>query len=411
MKIFFQTFGCKANQYDTELLRTKMESAGAASVEGHSDADLCVVNSCSVTAVADRECRQFVRKLLRENAHARIVVTGCYASHAPDELRALSPRVEVYSNEEKKNLPSCLGFEAAPEVFGLTHFSTRVRAFVKIQDGCKAPCKYCIIPTTRPNLWNKPVDHVLKEVEALVADGHGEIVFTGIRLGLYTATHSGGGPRLNLVGLLRKIVELPGRFRIRLSSLEVTELPDELVDLAAESPKICRHFHIPMQSAEDGVLKDMGRWYKFEQYARRIETLQAKLPDCGLTADVMVGFPTETEDAFRVTAGRIEALGMTGLHVFRYSTRPGTAAAALPPLPVEVLQDRAARLIALSESLAARFRARFSGTFREAVAEPSGLGWTDNYLRVSVPPGARPGELVNVLVNTSPQAAKNTIIA
>jgi threonylcarbamoyladenosine tRNA methylthiotransferase MtaB len=412
VKIFLQTFGCKANQYDTELLRTKMESGGATPVRDAREADLCVVNSCSVTAAADKECRQFVRRLLKENDHARVVVTGCYASHAPGELRSLSPRVEVYSNQEKENLPSCLGFEVSPEAYGLSRFSTRVRAFVKIQDGCQAPCKYCIIPTTRPDLWNKPADRVLREVETLVREGHGEIVFTGIRLGLYLGTsrdegeREGGGEgekrpkarRLNLTALLKEVTALPYDFRVRLSSLEVTEVTDPLVEFAASSPKVCRHFHIPMQSADDGVLKAMGRWYTFADYADRARKIRSLMPDCALTADVMVGYPAETDEAFENTLRRVESLEMTDLHVFRYSPRPGTAAAQLKPVHHATVKARAERLIALAERMNLAFRVRHAGSARRAVAEPSGDGWTDNYIRVKVPSGAEPGALVPVTV-------------
>lgn len=389
MKIFLQTFGCKANQYDTELLRTRMESGGGESVSRAADADICLVNSCSVTAVADRECRQFVRRLLRENDRARIIVTGCYASHAPDELRALSPRVEVYSNKEKESLPACVGFEVKPEVFGLSRFSTRSRAFVKIQDGCQAPCKYCIIPTTRPDYWSKPVDQVLQEVSSLVAEGHGEIVFTGIRLGLYR-----GDKKVSLTDLLKEIIRIPADFRVRLSSLEVTEVPDELVELTASTDKICRHFHIPLQSADDGVLKAMGRWYDSAKYMDRIASIKARMPDCGLTADVLVGFPAETEDAFQNTYDRIEKMELTGLHAFPFSSRPGTEAAALPPLHHDVVKKRIHRLIALGETLKARHRARHAGQTRPVLAEPEGEGWTDNYIRVPVPPEATPGRLI-----------------
>ncbi|MBI4397047.1 MAG: tRNA (N(6)-L-threonylcarbamoyladenosine(37)-C(2))-methylthiotransferase MtaB [Elusimicrobia bacterium] len=381
MRIFLHTFGCKANQYETELMRARMESGGGVSVEDPREADLCLVNSCSVTAVADKECRQFVRRLLRENPRARIVITGCYATHAPKELAALSSRVEVYSNQEKDRLPSCVGFEVGPEIYGLPRYSTRVRAFVKIQDGCRAPCKYCIIPTVRPDLWNKPVDHVLKEVGALINDGHEEVVFTGIRLGLY---RDGG---LNLAGLLRKIIALPGRFRVRLSSLEVTEASDELVELAASSEKICRHFHIPLQSGEDGVLKEMGRWYRFSQFEERVRFIRGRLPDCGITSDVMVGFPAESEEAFQTTYNRIAGLELSGLHVFPFSPRPGTQAAERTPLPAEAVKDRAKRLINLAKELKMKFHQRFEGTVREVLAEPSGEGWTDNYLRIRFEPG------------------------
>ncbi|HNA60915.1 MAG TPA: tRNA (N(6)-L-threonylcarbamoyladenosine(37)-C(2))-methylthiotransferase MtaB [Elusimicrobiota bacterium] len=395
-RVYFHTFGCKANQYDTELLREKMASGGAVTVEKPADADLCLVNSCSVTAKADQECRQFVRRLLRENDHARVVVTGCYATHAPGELRALSPRVEVYSNAEKNSLPACVGFEVAPEVFGLSRFSDRSRAFVKIQDGCRAPCTYCIIPQTRPSYWNKPADQVIQEITTLAAAGHGEIVLTGIRLGLYQGSLE--GQRFDLAGLLERLVEIPGDFRIRLSSLEVTEVSDDIVLLAARNSKICRHFHIPMQSADDGVLKDMGRWYVFEKYRERVEFIRRHLPDCGLTADVLVGFPTETEAAFENTYARIESLALSGLHVFPYSQRPGTKAAELPPLAHDVQRRRVEALLALGEKLKAQFRARFAGTVRQVVTEPEGEGWTENYIRVPHDRNLPPGRLAAVRI-------------
>ena len=396
MKVSFQTFGCKANQYDTELLRTRVESGGGQSVDDYRQADVCLVNSCSVTAKADQECRQFVRRLLRENPLARIVVTGCYASHAPESLKALSPRVEVYSNKEKEGLPACLGFEVAPEVWGLSRFAHRARAFVKVQDGCKAPCRYCIIPQTRSDYWSKPVEHVLKEVQTLVEGGHGEIVFTGIRLGLYRG-RSPAGKSEDLTALLERIVSLPGEFRVRLSSLEVTEIPDELIRLAAGTDKICAHFHIPLQSADDGVLKEMGRWYRFADYEDRVSAVRRFLPEAAVTADVLTGFPAESDGAFANTYRRIDSLNLSGLHAFPYSSRPGTVSADLKPLDRKILHSRTRRLIDLSDALKARFRARFVGTRRTALSEGNGEGWTDNYLRVSLP-GTPAGALVRAKI-------------
>ena len=396
MKVSFQTFGCKANQYDTELLRTRVESGGGQSVDDYRQADVCLVNSCSVTAKADQECRQFVRRLLRENPLARIVVTGCYASHAPESLKALSPRVEVYSNKEKEGLPACLGFEVAPEVWGLSRFAHRARAFVKVQDGCKAPCRYCIIPQTRSDYWSKPVEHVLKEVQTLVEGGHGEIVFTGIRLGLYRG-RSPAGKSEDLTALLERIVSLPGEFRVRLSSLEVTEIPDELIRLAAGTDKICAHFHIPLQSADDGVLKEMGRWYRFADYEDRVSAVRRFLPEAAVTADVLTGFPAESDGAFANTYRRIDSLNLSGLHAFPYSSRPGTVSADLKPLDRKILHSRTRRLIDLSDALKARFRARFVGTRRTALSEGNGEGWTDNYLRVSLP-GPPAGALVRAKI-------------
>lgn len=400
-RVYFHTFGCKANQYDTELLRERMVAGGGTAVDDFREADLCLVNSCSVTGKADQECRQFVRRLLRHNPRARVIVTGCYATHAPRELASISPRVEVYSNQEKASLPACVGFEAAPEVWGLSRFAQRARAFVKIQDGCKAPCRYCIIPQTRPAYWSKPPDQVETEVRRLADGGHGEIVFTGIRLGLYRG-RTDGRRAMDLTALLRRLTAGTGAFRLRLSSLEVTEIPNDLIDLAAETDRLCPHFHIPLQSASDRVLSDMGRWYQFADYAERVERIRSRLPHAAITADVLTGFPTEDEAAFEETCQRIEGLALTGIHAFPYSPRPGTAAARLAPHAPAVLRRRTRRLIDLSDALRARFRQRFVGTERPALSEGDGRGWTDNYLRVRVPADVPAGRLVRVPVGAEP---------
>jgi threonylcarbamoyladenosine tRNA methylthiotransferase MtaB len=364
---------------------------------------MCLVNSCSVTAKADQECRQFVRRLLRENPSARIVVTGCYASHAPEALRALSPRVEVYSNKEKESLPACLGFEVAPEVWGLVPVSPiGPGRSSKFRTGARRPAVIASSPKPGPPTGASPLTMSLRSPD-LVEGGHGEIVFTGIRLGLYrgalsTDGHPSVGKSSDLTGLLARIIALPGRFRIRLSSLEVTEIPDDLIRLAAESDKICAHFHIPLQSADDEVLKEMGRWYRYADYEDRVSAVRRFLPDAAVTADVLTGFPTETDGAFENTFRRIDSLQLSALHAFPYSSRPGTVSAELKPLDRGVLQKRTRRLIQLSDTLKSRFHARFVGTSRIALAEGNGEGWTDNYLRVTVPPSVPAGTLVPVLL-------------
>ena len=383
MKLWTYTFGCKVNQYETELLRHRMSRPGDALVATPEEADVCLINSCSVTAFADKECRQMVRRVLRANPRARTIVTGCYATRAPEDLRAISERVEVYTNAEKNALPSCLGFEVADQPLGIHRFAGRTRAFLKIQDGCKAPCNYCIIPTVRPDLQSKPLSQVLSEAEALLGNGYQEIVLTGIRLGQYRGESADG--RTDLLGLLERLVRLPGRFRIRLSSLEVTEVTDRLIAFVAENDRICRHFHIPMQSCSTPVLRAMRRWYDADFYMRRVGAVRKAMPDCGVTADVMVGFPTETEAHFEETFQNIHRMSLSGLHVFRFSAREGTEAAKLQPLDPRVVTSRAHRLGALDQELRLRFYRRFTGTFRETLPEPSGEGWTDNYLRVRVP--------------------------
>ncbi|MCB4756007.1 MAG: tRNA (N(6)-L-threonylcarbamoyladenosine(37)-C(2))-methylthiotransferase MtaB [Elusimicrobia bacterium] len=386
MKLWSFTFGCKVNQYETEWLRQSLRAQGSELTDRPEEADLCLINSCSVTAFADKECRQMIRKVLRVNPQARLVVTGCYATRVPQEVRGINDRVEVYSNREKEGLPTCLGFELAEKPLGIQQFSGRARAFLKVQDGCRAPCNYCIIPVVRPFMWSKPVDRVIGEVEALVGNGYQEIVLTGIRLGLYRGERNRGGT-VDLLGLLKLLAAIPLTFRIRLSSLEVTEVSDALVAFVKETPKICRHFHIPLQSGDDGVLKDMARWYDTTLYRERVDKIRAFLPDCGLTTDVMAGYPTETDDGFERSFQFVAEMGFSGLHVFRFSARGGTPSAALKPLSPRVVEQRAKAFAELDKKFRERFYQVFKGTRREVLPEPSGEGWTDNYIRVQLPPG------------------------
>ena len=383
MKIWTYTFGCKVNQYETELLRHRLTRPGDAHVADPFDADICLINTCSVTAFADKEARQMIRRVLRVNPGARTIVTGCYATRAPEEIRKISSRLEIYTNAEKNELPSCLGFEVADRPLGIHQFAGRTRAFLKIQDGCRAPCNYCIIPTVRPTMTSKPYADVVKEFRALLDNGYQEIVLTGIRLGLYLSKDE-EGKRLDLLALLQRLVAISGKFRIRLSSIEVTELTDEIVALTAGNHKICRHFHIPMQSGDSGVLADMKRWYDADYYRGRIEAIRRVIPDCGLTADVMVGYPTESDAAFETTRANIEKMALSGLHVFRFSAREGTSAASHAPLDPRVVSHRAYVLGELDAQLRENFYRRFEGTEREVVPEPTGEAWTDNYIRVDV---------------------------
>jgi len=383
MKVWTYTFGCKVNQYETELLRHRLTSGQESSVKTIDvkleEADLCLINTCSVTAFADKEARQMIRRVLRVNPRARLIVTGCYATRVPEEIRKISDKVEVYTNQQKDELPSCVGFEVADQPLGIHQFAGRTRAFLKIQDGCKAPCNYCIIPTVRPEMWSKPLDHVMAEAEALLKNGYQEIVLTGIRLGLY----KDGGT--TLLGLLEKLVRVPMKFRVRLSSLEVTEVSDRLIRFVRDNPKICRHFHVPMQSGDSRVLKSMGRWYDAPYYARRIKAVREEMPDCGITADVMVGYPTETDQEFANTMKFIEGLALSGLHVFRFSGREGTRAAKIKPLDPRIVSHRSAELRRLDKVLRQNFYQKHEGTVRETLPEPSGEGWTDNYIRVRTP--------------------------
>jgi threonylcarbamoyladenosine tRNA methylthiotransferase MtaB len=427
--IAFHTFGCKVNQYETEELREQMRLGGYEIVPMDAGADVVVVNSCSVTADADSSCRQLVRKVLREKPSSRVVVTGCYAERAPDELRALSGRVEVFGNHEKPLIAVALGVptacvqEAARS--GVTALADRTRAYIKIQDGCDAKCTYCIIPSVRPNLICRPPELILKEAQNLIARGFREIVLTGVRLGRYEwpllssresgasvaiyqdrllrrpPGQSGGTPRNDglwtFARLIKALLNLSGDFRIRLSSIEVTEVPDEIVELAATHPKFCPFFHIPLQSGNDEILKRMGRWYTSAQYREKIRQIKARIPDVALSADVIVGFAGEAESHFWDTVKLLEDEGFSRVHAFRYSVRPGTPAERLKlHVDPRVKSERTREMVRVDTALRRRYAERFLGKPVRVLAELDGSGYTERYVRVRTNNEALEGQFCTV---------------
>ena len=400
--VFFHTFGCKVNQYETEAMREKLLKFGYHVARDSASSDVCVINSCSVTAEADSKCRKYVRGVLRKNAKARVLVTGCYATRAPEELRRISPRIEVFSNQQKEIIPEAVsGCSLSSEMSPLlTFFAGRTRAFVKVQDGCDATCTYCIIPKVRPEMKSRPVSEIKKDAESLLSQGFKEIVLTGIRLGSYGLSSSGGRVGRvhgNLTALLRELAALPQDFRIRLSSLEITEVTEELLELVVSSDKICRHFHLPLQSGDDFVLKRMGRWYDRRFFENQINRIKRLLPDAGLTTDVIVGFPGEEEPHFLNTYKFLES-HFNGMHVFPFSDRAGTSAVKLPGhCSPKTISERVNRLLELDQKLRDEFRLSFSGKPRKVLAESDG-GFTDNGIRLDPPLPVPMGTLDWVLV-------------
>jgi threonylcarbamoyladenosine tRNA methylthiotransferase MtaB len=389
-KVAFHTFGCKVNQYETEELREQLKLGGFSIVPMGDTADVNVINSCSVTADADSSCRQLVRKLLREQPASRVVVTGCYAERSPDELRDISPQVEVFGNREKPLIAISLGVPTAcveqAAKSGVVALADRSRAYLKVQDGCDAHCTYCIIPSVRPDLLCREPESVLREAGQLIARGYREIVLTGVRLGRY---QWGEEDPWDLVRLVNALVDLRGDFRIRLSSIEVTEISGRLIHLMRENPKVCPHFHIPLQSGDDEILKRMGRWYTVGQYRERVREIQSHIPDVALSADVIVGFPGEEDSHFQNSAELLEKEGFSRLHVFRYSVRPGTPAERLPRhVDPRTKSKRVRQLVQLDGVLRFRYASCFLNRPLRVLQEVNGAGYTERYVRVrSAAPG------------------------
>jgi len=353
------TLGCKVNQYETAYVREGLLRLGYREADKGEPADLCIVNTCTVTSESDLKSRKVVRQLARQNPHAEIVVMGCYATRAPDVVAALPGVVEVVT--DKRQLPELLArFGLVDLPGGISSFGRRHRAYVKVQDGCRMPCSYCIIPRVRPVLSSRPVDDVLDEIRRLVDHGYREIVLTGIHLGHYGVDFASPGPndrRIDLARLVGRIVELAGRCRVRISSIEAVEVTPELIAVMADHPdRICPHVHVSMQSGSDAVLRRMQRRWASGRFVERCHAIRESLDHPALTTDVIVGFPGESEADFEATCRAVEEVAFSKLHVFRFSPRPGTPAAAMPDqVPSKVKQRRASELAEIGRRLRRQF--------------------------------------------------------
>jgi threonylcarbamoyladenosine tRNA methylthiotransferase MtaB len=310
------------------------------------------VNSCTVTAEADKDALRLVRRISRRNPGARIVVTGCLADRDAAALAEAAPGALVVGNAGKGDIAALLGFGAGPAGSHVSGLAGRSRALVKVQDGCDGACSYCVVPGVRRRFSSKPLAELSAEVAGLVAAGHAEITLCGIRLGRYSGDDGRGGTA-DLAGALEALARLPGEFRLRLSSLEIAELSDRLIAASAGSGgRVCPSFHLPLQSGSDAVLKRMNRPYDAAFYAGRLSALRTSLPRAAVFSDVMAGFPGETEAEFRESVSFVKDMGLRGLHVFRYSSRPGTPAASFPDqVRPETALGRALVLRALDRDL------------------------------------------------------------
>jgi threonylcarbamoyladenosine tRNA methylthiotransferase MtaB len=367
-----QTLGCKVNQYETQYVKELLEAAGWAEAAEGQPADLCVVNTCTVTAEGDAKSRQLVRRLHQANPGAAVVVMGCYATRDPDAVRRL-PGVTAVLTDKERLAEGLRPFGVVARPAGIRRFDGHQRAFVKVQDGCLLNCSYCIIPQVRPTLRSRPADEVIEEVGRLVAAGYREVVLTGIHLGHYGIDRSRGRPRAEwtrLWHLLERLARLPGDFRLRLSSLEAAEARDDLVHVMAREPRVCPHLHLCLQSGSDRILARMKRRYRAAGFLERCRRIRAALDQPALTTDVIVGFPGETDADFEDTCRVARAVGFARIHVFSYSPRQGTPAARWPEVvPPAVVAERRARLRALERELAGAYHRSLVGRRLDVLVE------------------------------------------
>ena len=402
--VAFQTLGCKVNHYETEAVWQLFKDAGYGRVDFADHADVYVVNTCTVTNTGDTKSRQVIRRAIRQNPDSVICVTGCYAQTSPAEIMAI-PGVDVVVGTQDRH--KMIGYieqfreERMPinavgnimkakvyEELDVPAFTDRTRASLKIQEGCNNFCTFCIIPWARGLMRSRQPEDVLKQAQQLVDAGYKEIVLTGIHTGGY-------GEDLkdyNLAKLLKALESVAGLERLRISSIEASQITDEVLDVLKDSPIVVRHLHVPIQSASDTVLRRMRRKYTMAEFGERITRLKEVLPDCAITSDVIVGFPGETEEEFMETFNFINDHKFSELHVFPYSKRTGTPAAMMDDqVDEQVKEQRVARLIALSDQLAKEYASKYEGELLEIIpeefSEEAGgrlVGYTDNYLRVAI---------------------------
>ena len=401
MRIAFHTLGCKVNQYETQVLTELFSAGGYDVVPFEQGSDIYVVNSCTVTAEGDRKSRQLLRRIRRENPQSVVVLTGCFPQAFPDAARQIPEADIITGSANRRSLlkavsqflatgeriieitPHCKG--ESFESMGVDDFGKRTRAFVKIEDGCENYCAYCIIPTARGPVRSKPLEELGRELTALADSGHKEVVLAGINL-----SAAGRDQGYRLIDAIELAASVKGIQRVRLGSLEPDVItPDDFARMAATG-KVCPQFHLSLQSGSDTVLRRMGRRYDTQAYYRVVEEIRSRFEHPALTTDLMVGFPGETDREFEESLEFAKKVGFAKIHVFSYSQREGTRAAAMPQqVQPQIKKQRSTRLIAEGEELRQSFLTNMVGTlqpvlFEERAAGGEQAGYTPNYTPVTV---------------------------
>ncbi len=434
---YLENFGCRATQADGASLERELQARGFGRCESPAHADIVVLNTCTVTAAADHDARAAIRRSHRENPAGKILVTGCYAQRAPEEIAQLPGVFWVVGNSHKHLVPEIVSAQSpsgtpanfvgletvqlsapaftvigdifahteliAAPVFDGESIAEKTRPNLKVQDGCNNRCSFCIIPSVRGQSRSMKMERVLEEANALVAAGYREIVLSGINLGRWGRDLQQTNQRFE--DLLRALLEHTDVQKIRISSVEPMDWSDEMIALVAESPRVAKHAHVPLQSGSDQILRRMHRKYRPWHYAEKIRKIREAMPDAAIGADVMVGFPGETNELFEESRSFIEHLPFTYLHVFTYSSRPGTASAAMPDqVPVQIARERNRVLRDLAAAKNLAFRKSFLDRQLDVITlHASGDGWTealsDNYLKVRVAGQHEANESFTVDVN------------
>ncbi len=411
MKFYIETFGCKVNAYESNFVIKSLEDNGFILVNDINNANIIIVNTCTVTNTADSKCKKFIRRVKREYSSAILCVMGCSSQNNFSLYKDMKIDILLGNNEKSKiaeiineYLSTNKSYEYYSNNRDLEFESMEIndfnhtRAFLKIQDGCDNFCSYCIIPFVRGKCRSKSFSDVILEAKNLVKNNHKEIVLTGIHTGSYNDNGK------DLVDVINELSKIEGLLRIRLSSVEVTELNDKFMDMLKNNPKFCNHLHIPLQAGSDNVLKKMNRKYDMKYFFDKINLIRSIRNDISITTDIIVGFPEETSEDFQNTLDNSRKLKFSKIHVFPYSKRNGTVASKMKDVEDNVKSLRVHKLLELSSELECEYENKFNGTMQdvliEEVNDKCSIGHTSNYLKVVVPEVLEKNTLVNVLYDT-----------
>lgn len=433
VKVALKTLGCKVNQYETESIINFLQDKGFQIVDFHQNADIYIINTCTVTQEADRKSKQMIRRAIRQNRKSKIIVTGCYAQSNYEDLKKIEGISLIAGNGEKNNILQQLGkidfrntvikvkpakyLKKYDNILNNKSGSLHTRAWLKIQDGCNRFCTYCKVPYVRGPARSRSVKDVLEEVSNLNNNGVKEVVLTGVNLGTYGRDIEKG--TTNLAKLISLISNFKGIKRIRLSSIELIDINDELLNIFKKTSKLCHHLHIPLQNGDDKILNLMNRPYDTSLFYKKISLIKEIMPDIAITTDIMVGFPGEDSNSFSETINFVRKICFAKIHVFQYSNRKECLATLLPnKVDNEVKKERSKKLQELSKELFYNFQKIFIGSIADVLIEDEikdkegriySRGITDNYIKVVIPDFiGKKGDIVSVKLN---QISSNYIIS
>lgn len=403
-KFRITTLGCRTNQYESQAYHDQLVAMGYVPAKDNEGADVCIVNTCTVTESADSHSRSSIRQLVRDNPNSKVVVTGCFAEREPETVSRIAGVAHVVPNRDKEKLLETIFPDQELPEFSIKNFEAHTRAFVKVQDGCNSFCTYCIIPYVRGRSRSRSIPEILREVENLVHNGFKEVVLTGINIGDFDGNPQDGESPKRLVDLVRAVDQIPGLERLRVSSIDPDEVDDELADAILNGRTTCHSMHLVLQSGSNVILKRMNRKYTRQIFLDTLERLRNASSDFTVTTDIIVGFPGETETDFEDTLSVMREVKFAKVHMFPYSERARTRAALMPnKVPPEVMRERKQQVLRVAEETAYQLREQYVSRRMTVLTETAGAapgyvsGHSHNFLTVLVPEGnVGTNELVTV---------------